>query len=129
MIDLLHQYEQNGHFLLSSDASLSSTTEKVPELPGVFCVYRLARGKEDLVYIGYTHFTGSLRKTLTQQPGSGDAQKFYRDKMQKEGIDALRIHWFVMQRKKRNDDPEVVYLELMRACKQRFGGFPFWQQY
>ncbi|MDP2187829.1 MAG: hypothetical protein Q8J69_04005 [Sphingobacteriaceae bacterium] len=129
MIDFLAAYTEKGDFFLSADADLASLVKDVPEKPGVFCIYRHARGKVELVFLGYTHFRGSLRKTLTQQPGSGDAAAFLRSKMQKEGIDAVQIHWFVSQRKNKIDDPETLFLELMKSHKQMLGGFPHWQQY
>jgi hypothetical protein len=52
MFDELKKYKNNGHFFFSPGQNLKEVSKNVPDLPGVYYIMRLSRGKIDLVYIG-----------------------------------------------------------------------------
>ena len=52
MFDETRKYKNNGHFFFKKGDRLSEVSKNVPELPGVYYVIRLAKGRVELVYIG-----------------------------------------------------------------------------
>jgi len=52
MFSGLDKYKNNGHFFFEKDKNLKELSKDVPNLPGVYYILRLSRGKIDLVYIG-----------------------------------------------------------------------------
>ncbi len=51
MIDELKQYKNQGHFFFKPGDSLKTVSKDVPDLPGVYFIYRLSRGRVEIVYI------------------------------------------------------------------------------
>jgi hypothetical protein len=52
MFDETKKYKNNGHFFFKNGNQLSEVSKNVPELPGVYYIVRLAKGRVELVYIG-----------------------------------------------------------------------------
>ena len=52
MFDETKKYKNNGHFFFKKGNQLSEVSKGVPELPGVYYIVRLAKGRVELVYIG-----------------------------------------------------------------------------
>ncbi|QIG88446.1 hypothetical protein G6R40_01685 [Chryseobacterium sp. POL2] len=48
----LEKYKTNGHFFFEKNDNLRNKSKDVPNLPGVYYILKLARGKVELVYIG-----------------------------------------------------------------------------
>ena len=73
MFDELNKYKNKGHFFLSNSDKLSEQSKDVPNLPDVYYILRLAKGRVDLVYIGKSGtilqkrtFKNQLLKKTTQ---------------------------------------------------------------
>ena len=74
-----------------------------------FYIFRLARGKIDLVYISKSGMLSqTLRDKINITPNQTSKQIFFDRKMAEENIDGLDIYWFVTIDKKHNDLPEYV---------------------
>lgn len=103
MFDELEIYEHNGHFFFKKGDNLRAQSKTVPNLPGVYLIFRLAHGRVDLVYIGKSgtvlqngEFRNQLlRKRLNNKQGGVKRQEFFTQKMEEEEIDALDIYWYV----------------------------------
>ena len=52
MFDELKKYKNNGHFFFCVGDKLNEVSKAVPELPGVYYIFRLLNNKIDLVFIG-----------------------------------------------------------------------------
>src|ERR1035437_5837108 len=97
MFDELLKYKINGHFFFKKGNKVDKVGKNVPELPGVYYIIRLARGRVELVYIGKSGIitpgrnpkASLLKQTLIAQ------QEFLDLKMSKGDIDGLDIYWFV----------------------------------
>ena len=69
MFDETKKYKTQGHFIFKKGNSLKVQSHDVPELPGVYYIQRLTKGKVDLVYIGKSGTmlqTGEFRNQLLQ---------------------------------------------------------------
>ena len=51
MFDETKKYKTNGHFFFKKGDSLKHLTKGVPDLPGVYYIVRLSKGRIELVYI------------------------------------------------------------------------------
>lgn len=100
----------------------------MPEEAGVFTVYRLARGKVDLVYIGRSPVIQksklalySLQKTLL------DHETFFKNKFKPEAIDALDIYWYQTIESQHAELPGFVQGQLLQQYFEIEGSLPPWQ--
>lgn len=137
MFDELNKYQNNGHFFFEKGSMLSQVTKDVPELPGVYYILRLAKGKIDLVYIGKsgtieqngTFKNQLLRKRLNnKQEKDIKRQDFFEQKIDEENIDALDIYWFVTFDENHQDLPGYVEALLIQRYFETFGELPPWNK-
>jgi hypothetical protein len=140
MFDELEKYKNKNHFFLNAGDNLE-TVCNAPDLPGVFLVFMLARGKNELVYIGFS------RKELKQSSGKRYALEFgtlkeeivdgvalnkspnkvsWMKKLAGKGVDALDIYWYVTMDKKVIDFPEDVERAIMQSYIHIYGKLPTW---
>lgn len=113
MFDETNKYKNNGHFFFKKGDKLTDISKDVPELPGVYYIVRLAKGKIDLVYIGKSGtITQSgefkeqlLRGRINNKQEGTKRQEFFDKKMITENIDGLDIYWFVTMDKINGDLP------------------------
>jgi len=130
MFDETKKYKTQGHFFFKKGNSLKEQSVDVPELPGVYYILRLAKGKVDLVYIGKSDndlqsgstVGASLADALTQ------AVAQFENKMTEENIDGLDIYWFVTMDKTNNDLPGYVEGILMQRYFDIHGKLPPWNK-
>ena len=130
MFDETKKYKTQGHFFFKKGNSLKEQSVDVPELPGVYYILRLAKGKVDLVYVGKSDndlqsgstVGASLADALTQ------AVAQFENKMTEENIDALDIYWFVTMDKTNNDLPGYVEGILMQRYFDIHGKLPPWNK-
>ena len=116
MFDETKKYRNNGHFFFKRGDDLSVASKTVPDLPGVYYVIRLAKGKVDLVYIGKSgtimqngEFKEQLLRDWINNKQDGiKRQIYFEQKIEEENIDALDIYWFVTMDNKRSDLPGYV---------------------
>jgi len=117
------KYKQQGHFFFQKGNSLKEQSKEVPDLPGIYYILRLAKGKVDLVYIGK-----SVGATLVVALSHNDQQKYFENKMTKENIDGLDIYWFVTMDKNNNDLPGYVEGLLLQRYFDVHGKLPPWNK-
>ncbi len=135
MFDETEKYPNQGHFFFKKgNNSLKDVSKDVPNLPGVYYIVRLARGRVDLVYIGQSgtiNQKGVFKKPFLkdginiQQDGS-PRQAFFDNKMTTENIDGLDIYWFVTVDEHNNDLPSYVEALLMQRYYEVNGDLPIW---
>ncbi len=136
MFDELRKYRQNGHFFFTKSVSLLEASKEVPELPGVYYILRLARGRIDLVYIGKSGTlmqngkfkTQLLRSRLNNKQDGMKREDFFLQKMQYEHIDGLDIYWFVTFDNTNRDLPAYVEGMLMQRYFEIHGKLPPWNR-
>jgi hypothetical protein len=136
MFDETKKYKNNGHFFFEKGDSLKQVSKSVPDLPGVYYIIRLAKGRIELVYIG--------KSCMVQQPGQYkdqglkgelnnkhegiERQEFFESRILKENIDALDIYWFVTFDTKHKDLPGFVEGLLIQRFFEIYGRLPLWNK-
>lgn len=136
MFDELSKYSNQDHFFFQKGNKLSEVTKEVPEEPGVFCIYRLAKGKIDLVYIGCSgkvlqngDFKNQmLRSRINNKHGAIKRQEFFKQKFIEEDIDGLDIYWYVTFDEKHADLPSYVKAVLLQRFFEINGRLPEWNE-
>ena len=136
MFDETKKYKNKGHFFFKKGNRLSEVSKDVPEMPGVYYILRLAKGKIDLVYTGKSGTitqSGTFKEQLlkgrinNKQDGM-KRQEFFDKKMDSENIDGLDIYWFVTMDKGNNDLPGYVEGLLMQRYYEVYGELPLWNK-
>jgi hypothetical protein len=136
MFDETRKYKNNGHFFFKKGDKLSEVSKGVPELPGVYYIVRLAKGRVELVYIGKSgtitrsgQFKDQLLKGRINNKQDGmKRQEFFDKKMIEENIDGLDIYWFVTMDKSNNDLPGYVEGLLLQRFFEVQGRLPLWNK-
>jgi len=136
MFDETKKYKNNGHFFFKRGDRLSEVSKNVPELPGVYYVIRLAKGRVELVYIGKSgtitrtgHFKDQLLKGRINNKQDGmKRQDFFDIKMIEENIDGLDIYWFVTMDESNSDLPAYMEGLLMQRFFEVQGRLPLWNK-
>ena len=136
MFPELKKYKTNGHFFLKKDESLKEESKDVPQLPGIYYVIRLARGKVELVYIGKsgptlqngTFKNQGLQGRLNNKQEGMKLQEFFDMKFEQEKIDGLDIYWFVTFDKTNHDLPGFIEGLIMQRFFEINGRLPEWNK-
>jgi hypothetical protein len=136
MFDETKKYRHNGHFFFKRGDRLSEVSKNVPELPGVYYVIQLAKGRVELVYIGKSgtitqsgRFKEQLLKGRINNKQDGmKRQEFFDKKMIEENIDGLDIYWFVTMDKSNNDLPGYVEGLLIQRYFEVQGRLSLWNK-
>jgi hypothetical protein len=132
----IKKYENNSHFFFSKGQKLAEVSKKVPQLPGVYYIIKLAKGKIELVYIGKSGTISQsgkfkdqlLRGRLNNKQDGIKRQQFFDAKCEQEEIDALDIYWFVTFDSKHQDIPATVEGQLMQRFFDVHGRLPRWNR-
>jgi len=136
MFDELRKYRNNSHFFYKKGNSLKEVTKDVPDLPGVYYIIRLAKGKVDLVYIGKSgtimnngQFKDqNLHGRLNNKQDGISRQEYFEIKCDQEKIDGLDIYWFVTCDKNNHDLPGYVEGLIMQRFYEVNGRLPEWNK-
>lgn len=134
MFQELDKYKNNGHFFYTKDDLLIEQSEDVPNLPGVYLVYRLAGGKIDIVYIGKSGTIQQngkpkdqgLKKRLNNTHQGLKRQDYFNTKIEEENIEALDIYWYVTFDDDYRDLPSFVEGLLIQKYFDLYGQLPIW---
>lgn len=134
MFDEVSKYKNNGHFFFRKGDNLAMASKQVPDLPGVYYIFRLSRGMIDLVYIGKAGtVTGDgnfkeqmLRGRLNNKQEGIKRQEYFNQKIMEEDIDALDIYWYVTFDKTNQDLPGYVEGLLLQRYFELNGKLPQW---
>lgn len=130
------KYKNNGHFFFKKGDTLSKVSEAVPNLPGVYYIIRLAKGKVDLVYIGKsgtmhqdsTFGSQMLYGRINDKNEGKKQQQYFEQKLEEEQIDALDIYWFVTFDETYTDVPSYVEGLLLQRYFEVYGTLPPWNK-
>jgi len=128
MFDELKKYKKNGHFFFKKGNSLIQVGKDVPELPGVYYIFRLANDGVDLVYMGKSGIktsTGNKNDSLLKQSINA-LQKLVDIKMSESDIAGLDIYWFVTMDANHIDLPDYVLGLIMQTHFDVYGRLPEW---
>jgi hypothetical protein len=136
MFDETEKYKNCGHFFLNKGEKLAIQSKDVPQLAGVYYIYRLAKGRVDLVYIGKsgtvqqngTFKNQTLKERINNKQDGVKRQVFFDEKMESEHIDALDIYWFVTMNENNKDLPSYVEGLLMQHYFDIYGRLPPWNK-
>jgi hypothetical protein len=136
MFDELKKYKNNGHFFFSPGQNLKEVSKNVPDLPGVYYIMRLSRGKIDLVYIGKSgtmvqkgDFKSQLlRGRINNEQEGLRRQDYFEQKCKQENIEALDIYWFVTFDKVNQDLPGYIEGILIQRFFEVHGCLPLWNK-
>ncbi|MBP7497586.1 MAG: hypothetical protein KA792_07995 [Bacteroidales bacterium] len=136
MFSEIKKYKTKGHFFFKKGDNLREVSVNVPDLPGVYYILRLAKGKINLVYIGKSgtiqqngKFKDQLLKgRLNNKQDGMKRQDFFDQKLQQENIDALDIYWFVTFDDFHNDLPGYVEGLIMQKFFEINGRLPLWNK-
>lgn len=135
MFDELSIYKNNDHFFFERGQILSEVCN-APEVPGVFLMYMLRKGKVRLVYIGASgtisqagKFKGQfLRGRINNKQDGEKRQFFFEEIMQKDEIDALDIYWYETCNKEIQHIPSYVKSMLLQRHFEVYGYLPLWNK-
>jgi hypothetical protein len=136
MFDETRKYKNNGHFFFKKGDSLKQLSKNVPDLPGVYYIVRLSRGRIELVYIdksGTIEQKGQfkdlgLKGRINSKLDGIERQDFFETRILKEDIDALDIYWFVTFDTKSKDLPGFVEGLLIQRFFEIHGRLPLWNK-
>jgi hypothetical protein len=136
MFDETEKYVNQGHFFFKKGNNLKEVSQDVPNLPGVYYILRLARGRVDLVYIGKSGTINQkgtfkdqlLKGGINNKQDDTPGQIFFNEKMTTENIDGLDIYWFVTVDEQNNDLPSYVEGLLMQRYYEIYGELPVWNK-
>lgn len=136
MFDKLDKYKNKGHFFFQKGDVLREVSKGIPNLPGVYCIYRLCGGKVDLVYIGKSGTMLSngkfkdqlLNKRLNNKQDGIYRQQFFEQKLEEDGNDALDIYWYVTFDKDNHDIPSYVEGLLLQRYFEIHRRLPEWNK-
>lgn len=136
MFDELNKYKKQNHFFFKKGDKLSEVSKNVPDAPGVYVIYRLAKDSVDLVYIGKSgtvNQDGSfknqlLRKRLNNIQDGLKRQDYFEKRIEEEDIDALDIYWHVTYDDKNQDLPGYVEGLLLQRYFEVYGVLPVWNK-
>ena len=136
MFDELEKYKNKGHFFFQKGSMLKEVSKDVPNLPGIYYIYRLCRGKIDLVYIGKSGTMLSngkfkdqlLNKRLNNKQDGILRQKFFEQKLMEEVSDALDIYCYVTFDEENQDIPSYVEGLLLQHYFEIYGRLPEWNK-
>lgn len=135
MFDEIKKYKNNGHFFFQKGDKLMEVSKDVPDLPGVYYILRLSKGKIDLVYIGKSGtitqsgvFKDQLLQGRINNKSNGiKRQEYFEQKILEDKIDGLDIYWYVTM-DKNNDLPGYVEGLLMQRYFDLHGKLPPWNK-
>lgn len=136
MFDELNKYKNHGHFFFSLGDNLKDASAEVPNLPGIYVIYRLARGRVELVYIGKSgtvEQNGDFKKQLlnsrlnNKQEGIS-RQQYFEQKIKEQNIDALDIYWYATFDEKHQDLPAYVEGLILQRFFDVHGRLPEWNK-
>jgi len=132
MFDELNKYEDNNHFFFESKDELAKVCNAPTNKFGGYIVYALERGKVRLVYIGESGEvnTDGIKETIVNrhQVNKENRNKIWSEQINKEGIHASDIYWFVTHSEKHLDLPSDIERVLINKYKEIYGELPRWNK-
>lgn len=142
MFDELTKYKHNDHFFFEATQKLSEVCNAPTDKSGVYIIYKLARGKVEMVYIGSsgqknkdgtiktrTAGLGGIKDRLVNGKQFGGSRKVTLPIVMKlQKIDALDIYWYVTYDENHKDFPKVIESILIKKFHSVYGRLPEWNK-
>lgn len=140
MFDELKKYKNTNHFFFEANQKLIEVCNAPTDKSGVYLIYKLAKGKIDLVYIGSSGQKlkdgtlktrkaglGGIKDRLVNGKQFGDRRKItFPIVMKLQQIDALDIYWYVTYDEHTNDFPSDIEEKLIAKFHSIYGKLPEW---
>ena len=143
MFDELRKYEQHNHFYLRLQDSLREVCNAPTNKSGIYIVYALKNGSIELVYIGCSGKHTADGSMFIRKAGLGgikdrivNGHQFGKtarriswiNQIQKAGLEALEIHWYVTHSNKYSDCPRSLEKKLLQKHIDIYGRLPKWNK-
>jgi len=142
MFDELTKYKHNDHFFFKATQKLAEVCNAPTDKSGVYLIYRLAKGKITLVYIGSsgqknkdgtiktrTAGLGGIKDRLVNGKQFGGSRKVtFPIVMKLQKIDALDIYWWVTHDNNHQDFPRDIEKILIEKFHSIYGTLPEWNK-
>lgn len=137
MFDELDKYKNKGHFFFQKGSVLKEMSKDVPNLPGIYYIYRLCKGEINLVYIGKSGTMLSdgnfkkqgLRDRLNKKQDKHTyRQEYFELKLAEDKSDALDIYWHVTFDEENQDIPSYVEGLLLQHYFEIYRQLPEWNK-
>lgn len=143
MFEELEKYDQQGHFFLRPYDSLGNVCNAPTNKSGIYLVYALKGGKIELVYIGCSgkHLVdgsmfirkaglGGIKDRIVNghQFGKIPRRISWITQIEKEGIEALDVYWYVTHSNNYSDCPRKVENKLLLKHLEIYYRLPKWNK-
>jgi hypothetical protein len=131
MFDILAKHKNQDHFFLMPNNSFNEEAFDIPDLPGVFYVFKLAEDRVRMVYVGRSDNT-KLKKSSNMMLRSS-VIKFVKDVAQPQlkkdkKIDGLDVYWVVTMDKNHEELPSYVEGVILQIHYDHYGSLPDWNK-
>lgn len=139
MFDELSKYKNSGHFFFTPDSLLEEVCNAPIDSCGVYLVYELKNDMINLVHIGSTgmiqndgrvkFIEGGMFYSIVHEKQFAKPRKdSWKQKMQREGIDALDVYWYETVNDEVFDIPAYVQGILFQRFLEFNGRLPKWNK-
>lgn len=139
MFDELDKYKSNGHFFFNAGIDLGSVCNAPKDGIGVYLVYALKDGYIELVYIGSSGKIQQNGRKKLRKGGIYDRlvngkqfdkprRQSWREKLLKEGIEALDVYWYQTFDENNSDIPATIEGLILQRHFDVYGRLPKWNK-
>lgn len=139
----LEKYSENGRFLFSPKQILREVCNAPINKSGVYIIYDLRDGKEELIYIGRSGKMNADTSIFVRKAGLGgmkdrivNGNQFgkvprrisWPNQMIINKIDTLDVYWYVTHDNINNDCPRIVENKLLIKFVEMYNRLPIWNR-
>ncbi|HFC76665.1 MAG TPA: hypothetical protein ENJ27_00315 [Candidatus Moranbacteria bacterium] len=140
MFDELTKYKNNNHFFFTAKEELENVCNALKDKSGVYLVYEVENGCEELIYIGSSgkvlnngqikHRNGGLYDRIVNghQFGKIPRKKSWKQKLIEEKIKVLHVYWYDTFNSENKDIPVFVEATIMQRFFEVKGRLPSWNK-
>ena len=136
MFEILNKYSHNGHFEFNVEDNLRAVCNAPTDKSGVYIVWTVIDGKEQLLYIGRSGKKengvivhrkcglGGIKDRLVNghQFGKQPRRRAWPEKMREMGLSVLSVFWYDTE----DVDPVEVERLLLAEATYKMGVLPPW---
>ena len=136
MFEILNKYGHTGHFDFHVDDNLRYVCNAPSDKSGVYIIWTILEGKEQLLYIGRSGEKkngvivhrkcglGGIKDRLVNghQFGKLPRRRIWPEIMREEGFSVLSVFWYDTE----EDDPKEVERLLLAEATYKNGVLPLW---
>ena len=139
MFDELEKYKSNGHFFFDGKDELENVCNAPKNGMGVYVVFALKNGKIEMVYIGSS---GKIKQNgmkkipkggifdalVNEEQFNSPRKRSWKEKIEKERIEALDIYWYETFDQKYMDIPSSIEGIIIQRHFDNHGVLPRWNR-